>query len=344
MGDRFAPEYADTFVFDKTGTLTRGDLEITSVHSFAEDMDEAALLSLVASLEEHATHPIAEAVVQQANQRRLSHISHGEVDFIIAHGLQSRVDGTLIRIGSRHFLEEDEGIDFKAHDELLDALSQKGFMVLLVARDNVPLGAIALRDVLRSESPAVIEALREQGVEQIVMLTGDHREKAEELGRELGIDTVRFELVPEQKASIVEKLIARGHKVALVGDSINDSPTLAAVDVGLAMPRGAALTRETADVALLRDDLSAVLEARLLAQRTMDLIRQNFNITVGANSGIMLGAIFGYLSPVGTSLLHNGTTIGVLLNALGGVSTSEKLPEQVKERWENLQRAYLESR
>nr|VFJ74912.1 MAG: ATPase, P-type (transporting), HAD superfamily, subfamily IC [Candidatus Kentron sp. FW] len=114
--------------------------------------------------------------------------------------------------------------------------------------------------------------------------------------------TPEFELNPEQKASIVEELIARGHKVALVGDSINDTPTLAAVDVGLAMPRGAALTRETADVALLRDDPSAVLEARLLARRTMDLIRRNFNITVGANSGIMLGAIFGYLSPVGTSL------------------------------------------
>jgi manganese/zinc-transporting P-type ATPase C len=178
---------------------------------------------------------------------------------------------------------------------------------------------MALRDTLRADAAESLARLRELGVQRIVMITGDRRAKAEALGAELGIDEVYAEMPPEDKAGVIERLQAAGHKVAFVGDGVNDGPALSVAAVGIAMPRGADIARATADIVLLDDRLSAVADARDLAGRTMKLIRTNFNLAIGINTGILAGAVLGVLSPVASAVLHNGTTIGILLKALSGV-------------------------
>ncbi|MBF0341389.1 MAG: heavy metal translocating P-type ATPase [Magnetococcales bacterium] len=333
---------ADTFAFDKTGTLTSGRLEVVEVRLFHPGCTEDRLLALVASLEEHSTHPVASAIVQEANQRSLPHMQHGVVDFIVAHGLQSSMDGKTILVGSRHFLEEDEGISFAAHGEEINALMERGYLVLLAARDREPLGIIALRDHLREDTVAVLKELRQLGVKQLIMLTGDHRIKARQLGAELGMDAVHHELIPGEKMSIINQLKQDGHRVALVGDGINDAPALATADVGIAMPRGAELTRNTADIVLMRDQLYGIVEARRLAMRTMELVRTNFKIAVGVNGAIMAGSAMGRFNPVATSILHNGTTLAILVNSLAGTRMTEEHGRDVMQRMQNLRKMLVD--
>lgn len=309
----------DTIVFDKTGTLTHGRLDVTDVVSLAaDDWPEERLLALIASVEEHSTHPVADAVVSAARRRRLGHISHDDVEFIVAHGLLTDVDGGHIAIGSRHFLEEHQGVGFGAHQDVLDRLEQDGKNLLFVGMNGRPLGVVALRDRLRDETMATLAELRRLGIRHQVILTGDRRNKAEALGEMLGIDEVFAEEPPERKAEIVKELQARGRKVAFVGDGVNDAPALIAADVGIAMPHGADLARATADIVLLEDRLDAVAEARALAGNTMGLIRSNFRIAVGVNSLLFLAASLGLVRPITTAFLHNGTTIAVLLRGLAG--------------------------
>ncbi|MBF0098602.1 MAG: heavy metal translocating P-type ATPase [Magnetococcales bacterium] len=303
---------ADTVIFDKTGTLTGGHLEIAQVVSFHPGCPEDRLLAVAASMEEHAPHPLAEAVVREGNRRALPHVPHGEVEFIVAHGLHARVDGVSIHLGSRHYLEEDEGISFAAHQEVLEALQAQGLILLLAARDKEAAGVIALRDYPRPEAPEVIAALRGLGIRHLVMLTGDGQAKAEATAAELGLDQVFWDMVPEQKAHVVTELKQQGRRVIFVGDGINDSPSLAVADAGIAMPRGAELARDTADVVLLHDRLEGVVLARSLAMRTLAVIGGNFSTAVSVNSAILTGASMGWLSPVVTSLLHNGTTLAIL--------------------------------
>lgn len=313
---------ADTLVFDKTGTLTHSELAVTDVVVFdPAACGEADLLALVASVEEHASHPVAAAVVEAARERDLEHISHGEVDYLVAHGLTATIgaDGRCIRVGSRHFLEEHAGLDFAAHGVLIDALQDAGKTLLYVGDDAGPLGLIALRDTPRADVAETLKRLRGLGIRHLVMLTGDRRAKAQALAAELGIDEVHAELAPEAKAGIIEELRRCGHRVAFVGDGVNDGPALVTAGVGIAMPRGADLARATADIVLLEDRFGAVGDARALALHTMGRIRSNFRLAVGINSALLGGAVFGWLSPVMSALLHNGTTIGILLRALAPV-------------------------
>ena len=312
----------DTLVFDKTGTLTHSELIVTDVAVLdPRGCSEAELLALVASVEEHASHPVAKAVVEAARERDLQHITHGEVDYLVAHGLAAETNGGRIRIGSRHYLEEHEGIRFDDHESLIERLQEEGKTLLYVGNERGPVGLIALRDTLRADAHETLKRLRDLGIKQLVMITGDRRAKAEALGAELGLDAVYAEMPPEGKAGVIERLQRAGHKVAFVGDGINDGPALAAAEVGIAMPRGADIARATADICLLDDRLAAVADARDLAGRTMTLIRTNFNLAVGINTAILGGAVMGWLSPVASAVLHNGTTIGILLNALAGVSS-----------------------
>lgn len=327
---------ADTFAFDKTGTLTSGRLEVVEVRLFHDECTEERLLSLVASLEEHSTHPVAGAIVKEANERALPHMQHGVVDFIVAHGLQSSIDGKPVLVGSRHFLEEDEGISFADYSDEINALMERGYLILLAARDKVPLGLIALQDHLREDTVEVLNDLRELGVKKLIMLTGDHRIKATQLGEALNMDEIHYELIPEDKLGIINQLKKEGHRVVLVGDGINDAPALASSDVGIAMPRGAELTRNTADIALLRDQLSSVVEARKIAMRTMELVRTNFRMAVGVNGAIMAGTTLGKLNPVVTSVLHNGTTLAVLINSLSGVDMTQENARNVVGRMKKL--------
>ena len=310
---------ADTFVFDKTGTLTAGQLEVISVESYDDNWDKEKILNLTASTEEHYFHPVAEAVVKAAKENGFVHMHHEEVEFIVAHGVKTEVDKKQVVIGSRHFLEDDEKIDFSQHKDKIEKSLSQGHTLLYVGFDGKLLGTITLADNLRENSKEAISKLRELGVKNIVMLTGDTKKKAEMIAKELGIDEVRSELLPTDKATIIKELINEGKNVAFVGDGINDAPALISAHVGISMSRGADIAKATADVSLLKDDIYAVVEAKELANKTMKLIGNNFNATVGINSAILAGATFGLFSPIVTAVLHNGTTIGLLLNSIKGV-------------------------
>jgi len=310
---------ADTVVFDKTGTLTHNALDVTEITCLGPQcLGEDALLGLVASVAEHTTHPVAAAVVDLARQRRLAHFDHEAVDFVIGHGLSTTIDGRSIRIGSRHFLEEHEDIDFGPFEDVLETLTAGGDSLLYVGADGQPHGVIALRDRMRADAPEVVAALRAAGIERLVLITGDPGPSALELGERLALDQVHAGVAPEDKARIVKDLQAEGRRVAFVGDGVNDAPALMVADVGVAMPRGADIARATADVVLTEDDLAGVAWTRTLATKTLQLIDRNFLTSAVINTGVLVGAALGRLPPTLTALLHNGTTIGVLLAAYKG--------------------------
>ena len=313
---------ADTFVFDKTGTLTYGELEVETINSFDKEWSEEQLLNLTASAEEHYFHPVAEAVVKAAKVKGFVHMHHEEVEFIVAHGVKTTVNNKEVLIGSRHFLEDDEGIDFSAHEEQINACLLEGRTLLYVAYDKRLLGTIGMRDRLRENAKATIDQLKALGVKELVMLTGDIQTKADALAKELGMDRVYANMKPTDKAKIIKELQEQGAKVAFVGDGINDAPALMRADVGISMSRGADIAKATADIGLLKDDIGAIREAKEIADKTMRLIHNNFNATVGINSLILGSATLGLLSPISTAILHNGTTIGLLLNSIKGVDVS----------------------
>ncbi|MBK6998862.1 MAG: heavy metal translocating P-type ATPase [Rhodoferax sp.] len=308
---------ADTFIFDKTGTLTEGTLEVTDSVAFDSAYTPSDLICLAASVEEHYFHPLALAVVAaaQATSSR-HHFDHQEVQFIVAHGVASVMEGKRIVVGSRHFVEEDEMIDVSPHEAVIERLRSEGKMLLYIGYGGKLLGILALKDEVRAASAATLQRLRQLGVKKILLLSGDHRQRAQELAAELGIDECHAELLPEDKARIVEELSASGHHIAFVGDGINDAPALAGAHVGIAMQKGADIARMTADIALLEDKIERVADAKALANAVMRRIDTNYRLTVGLNTGILAAAVLGLLSPVSTSLLHNGSTIGILLNAL----------------------------
>lgn len=307
---------ADTFVFDKTGTLTTGTLAVTDSIAFDAQFTASDLIDLAASVEEHYFHPLALAVVEAARKHHGRHFDHKEVEFIAAHGVASVVDGQRIVVGSRHFVEDDEGISLGQHRAAIECLFQEGKTVLHIGYGGRLLGVIALKDQVRENSLVTIACLRSLGVKKIIMLTGDHGARAAELAEQLGLDEYHAELLPEQKAELVAHLKASGARIAFVGDGINDAPALAGAHVGIAMQRGADIARLTADIALLEDDIRRVADAKGLANATLKLIGTNFKLTVGANTGILAAAAFGKLTPIASSVLHNGSTIAILLNAL----------------------------
>ena len=319
----------DTVVFDKTGTLTRSDLEVTDVIVLDEQRwPRDRLLAVTASIEEHASHPLAEAIVRKAKEEKLNHIDHGEVEYLVAHGMSCPVNGDRLLIGSRHYLEEHEGLSFAPFEAEIKTLEKTGKTLLYVSTQHEAVGLIALRDTLRDDAKQVLTALRDLGVQHLVMLTGDHQQRAQALADELGIDEVFAEQVPEDKAEVIEQLRAEGRRVAFVGDGVNDGPALVAADVGIAMSRGAELARATADVVLLEDRLALLVDSVDIAQRTMHLVATNYRAAISINTGVMIGAALGWLSPVTTAVLHNGTTVGLLVKALRGLGspTNKTLP------------------
>ncbi len=313
---------ADTVVFDKTGTLTYCQFEITDILPLRPEHSEDDLLALVASLEEHTHHPFAEALVRYAEAKGYRHIDHGAVEFVIAHGAHTDVNGNRIYVGSRHYLEEHIAVSFATHEGTIAALANDGKTLLYVAENDRLIGIIGLRDQLREDARPVLGKLKALGIEHPVMLTGDTRHKSEALARYLGIDRVHAEQAPEQKALLVEELKATGHTVVFVGDGINDASALLTAHVGITMPRGALLAREAADVILLHDSLEGVAQAREFALRTQALIRSNFHLDVALNSGLLLAATFGWVPAVAAALLHNGTTLAILLRSI----RSQRLP------------------
>lgn len=319
----------DTIVFDKTGTLTQGDLKVADIKPLNK-LDAEELLALAAGAEEHYAHPVARAVVSEAKSQGLTFPPISQVDFIVAHGVSAYVDGERVLVGSRHFLEDDEGVDCSAVRDSGRKLRGQGKSILYVARSGKLLGIIALRDELRPEAAEALGMLKDRGVKKVVMLTGDHKDTAQSIAAEVGcIDEVHWELKPEDKAALIKELQEAGHFLAFAGDGVNDAPALVSAEVGICMPGGADLARESAQVVLLEDDLRILAVARDVAENVQHVLKQTFQAAVGINSAVLLGASLGKLSPVASAFLHNASTIGILGYAAAAGRKKPDLAKQI---------------
>ncbi len=307
---------ADTVVFDKTGTLTEARPRVAEVISLnGHGRDD--VLRLAACLEEHFPHPVARAVVRKAEQEALDHQEeHAEVEYVVAHGIASRLRGKRVLVGSRHFVHEDEGVPLDEFLPVVNEWAAKGYSILHLAIGGKLAGILCIEDPLRSEAAAVVRGLREQGVKRVIMLTGDGPVTAAAVANAVGVDEWRAQVLPADKADIVRQLQAEGGKVVMVGDGINDSPALSAADVGVSLRDGADLAREVADVVLSGNDLAELLVARHLAKATLRRIHVNFGSIMGLNSAFMALGLVGRAQPGMLALLHNLTTVGVALNAM----------------------------
>ncbi|EOQ37847.1 heavy metal translocating P-type ATPase [Butyricicoccus pullicaecorum] len=307
---------ADTIVFDKTGTLTHACPQVAQVIPFG-GTDEQEMLRLAACLEEHFPHSMANAVVEEAKRRGLTHEEfHSKVEYLVAHGIVSTVNGERVRIGSAHFIFEDEGCVIpKGEQERFDALPA-AYSHLYLAVGQQLAAVICISDPLRAEARDVLSALRALGISQTVMLTGDSRRTAAAIASEVGVDTFRAEVLPADKAQFIAELRAAGHTVLMVGDGINDSPALSEADAGIAIRDGAAIAREIADITLSAESLWELVKLRQIAVGLMARIRSNYRFVIGFNGTLIALGVAGILSPAASAALHNLSTLGVSLRSM----------------------------
>jgi heavy metal translocating P-type ATPase len=309
---------ADAIVFDKTGTLTEATPAVHSVVALA-DWDEAEVLRLAACLEEHFPHPVARAIVAKARELGINHRErHAQVEYLVAHGIASTLDGKRVVIGSGHFVFDDEGVDDSAVRKGLPKKTPPDVSPLYLAVDGHLVGAILIRDPLKSGIGEAIAHLRAGGFKRIVMLTGDNQATAAYVAQELGISEFVANMLPEDKHDYLQKLKSEGLTVMMVGDGINDSPALSAADVGVAMGKGAALAREVADITLATDDLMALLLLRRLSQRMMRRTRSTYAVSIAVNTALLLLGTIGIVTPSISAFLHNATTVALSANGLRG--------------------------
>lgn len=309
----------DTVVFDKTGTLTASAPKLVDVVTLDDAHDADDLLRLAACLEEHFPHPVGRAVVHAAEAKGLAHAIEAhdaKIDYVVAHGIASSVEGERVVLGSRHFVEEDEGISVDVAHEAAERLAREGKSILYLAVGGRLAGLLGIEDPIREEAKSVIAALHERGVKEVWMLTGDDERTARVVAEKLGIDHYRAGILPSDKAAVVVALKEKGAKVLMVGDGVNDSPALSASDVGVTLRDGADIAQEVADVVLSENTLAGLPVAMDLGKAAMARIRQNFVASVGLNGVFLAGGLTGTLMPAAGALLHNGTTIGVCLNAM----------------------------
>ncbi|MBB5142215.1 heavy metal translocating P-type ATPase [Desulfovibrio intestinalis] len=307
---------ADTVVFDKTGTLTQASPEVVEVFP-APGFDRTEVLRVMACLEEHFPHPVARAVVRKADEEGLQHAEeHAHVEYVVAHGVASSLYGKKMRVGSRHYIEHDEGVDLSALAEAIEEQTSMGRSLLFMSEDGKVAGMVSIEDPMRSEAPRVVEELRGLGFNRILMLTGDDERTARAVAARVGINEYRSQVLPTDKARIIQELTEQGCKVLMVGDGINDAPALSASHVGVAMSDGTDLAREVANVLLTHPNLEGLVNARLLGRRTLRRIHFNFVATLTLNSAFLLGGLFMFMGPGVSALLHNVTTLGVALNAM----------------------------
>ena len=307
---------ADTIVFDKTGTLTHACPRVACVVPF-NGKEEAEMLRLAACLEEHFPHSMANAVVEAAERRGLRHEErHGKVEYLVAHGIASSVDGEQVRIGSAHFIFEDEKCVVPAEERTkFDALPSE-FSQLYLAIDGVLSAVICISDPLREEARAVLSALRNLGVKNLVMLTGDSPRTATSIAEQLGVDDFRAGVLPADKAEYVAAMRREGHTVLMVGDGINDSPALSEADAGIAISDGAAIAREIADITIAADSLWELVRLRQLAMGLMYRIQNNYRFVIGFNGALIGLGVAGILPPTTSAMLHNLSTLGVSLHSM----------------------------
>ena len=317
-GGRFleAVARADTIVFDKTGTLTHATPTVAQVVPFG-GREEAEMLRLAACLEEHYPHSIANAVVEEAKKRGLSHEEyHSQVQYVVAHGISSMVEGKKVLIGSAHFVFEDEGchVPVGEEDKFAALPAEYSHLYLCIAGELA--AVICIHDPLRREARAAVAALHECGFTNVVMMTGDNRKTAEAVAAEVGVDAVYAEVLPEDKAAFIHKQREQGHTVIMVGDGVNDSPALSEADAGIAISTGAAIAREIADITIASEDLFALVTLRRLGEGLMRRIHRNYRFIVGFNFSLIVLGVAGILPPTTSALLHNMSTLGISLRSM----------------------------
>lgn len=307
---------ADTIVFDKTGTLTKAKPTVKEVIVFG-DYPEPEALRIAACLEEHFPHSMAKAVVDAAKRRSLYHEEmHSKVEYIVAHGISSYIEGKKTIIGSSHFVFEDEKCRIRPeYQERFDTLPEE-YSHLFLAIDGELVAVICIEDPLREEAGEMVRFLKEEGVSKIVMMTGDSERTAASIAKRVGVDEYYSEVLPEDKAGFVEKEKQAGRKVIMIGDGINDSPALSAADVGIAISEGAEIAREVADITVGADDLKEIVKLKKLSDALMQRIRRNYRFIVGFNTGLIVCGVTGVLLPTTSALLHNTSTLVIGLQSM----------------------------
>ena len=307
---------ADTIVFDKTGTLTRATPQVVDIIPFSNS-EKDDVLRLAACLEEHFPHSMANAVVRAAREQGLSHEEmHSEVEYIVAHGIASRVGGERVVIGSYHFVFEDEHCIVPADEqEKFDQMPAE-YSHLYMAASGQLVGVICIADPLRPEAASVLRQLHKLGIRNTVMMTGDSYRTAEAIARQVGVDQFFAEVLPEDKANFVQKAKAEGHTVVMIGDGINDSPALSAADIGIAINSGAAIAREIADVTIKADSLEELVTLKTIANALQHRVSSNYRFVLSFNSTLIALGALGILQPAASAMLHNLSTIGISLQSM----------------------------
>ena len=310
---------ADTIVFDKTGTLTKAKPTVVDVVSFnGQSPDE--LLRVAACLEEHFPHSMAKAVMEAAEAKKLKHEEmHTKVEYLVAHGISTTINGRKAIIGSFHFVFEDEKCIVPEEQKEKFTNLPKQYSRLYMAIDGRLAAVICIEDPLRPEAKQVIDKLHACGFEKIVMMTGDGENTASAIAREVGVDEYYSEVLPEDKAQYVEKQKEQGRKVIMIGDGINDSPALSAADVGIAISDGAEIAREIADITIGAENLQQLVTLRTLSEKLMKRIGSNYRSIVGFNSMLILLGTAGIITPTASALLHNSSTLLIGLRSMNNL-------------------------
>lgn len=308
---------ADTIVFDKTGTLTKAHPTVVDVVNFNDEYSSDDMLRVAACLEEHFPHSMAKAVVDAASKKGLSHEEmHTKVEYIVAHGIATSINGKRTVIGSYHFVFEDEKCVVPAGKEQLFESLPLYYSHLYLAIEGKLSAVICIEDPLRDEAAAVVTSLKKAGISKVVMMTGDSERTASVIAKKVGVDEYYAEVLPEDKAAFVEREKAKGRKVIMIGDGINDSPALSAANVGIAISDGAEIAREIADITVGSDDLYQIVTLKYISNALMKRIKSNYRKIVGFNSGLIALGVAGVLPPTTTALLHNGSTILISVNSM----------------------------
>lgn len=308
---------ADTIVFDKTGTLTKAHPTVVDVVNFNDEYSSDDMLRVAACLEEHFPHSMAKAVVDAASKRELFHEEmHTKVEYIVAHGIATSINGKRTVIGSYHFVFEDEKCVVPAGKEPLFESLPLYYSHLYLAIEGKLSAVICIEDPLRDEAAAVVTSLKKAGISKVVMMTGDSERTASVIAKKVGVDEYYAEVLPEDKAAFVEREKAKGRKVIMIGDGINDSPALSAANVGIAISDGAEIAREIADITVGSDDLYQIVTLKYISNALMKRIKSNYRKIVGFNSGLIALGVAGVLPPTTTALLHNGSTILISVNSM----------------------------
>ena len=308
---------ADTIVFDKTGTLTKAHPTVVDVVNFNDEYSSDDMLRVAACLEEHFPHSMAKAVVDAASKKGLSHEEmHTKVEYIVAHGIATSINGKRTVIGSYHFVFEDEKCVVPEGKKPLFESLPLYYSHLYLAIEGKLSAVICIEDPLRDEAAAVVTSLKKAGISKVVMMTGDSERTASVIAKKVGVDEYYAEVLPEDKAAFVEKEKAKGRKVIMIGDGINDSPALSAANVGIAISDGAEIAREIADITVGSDDLYQIVTLKYISNALMKRIRSNYRKIVGFNSGLIALGVAGVLPPTTTALLHNGSTILISVNSM----------------------------